>query len=123
MHAQGLGQHLEVQVVAFQRLAVEVDVQALCDLDLHPGQACAHEHGVQAPAVVHQLTQRADHLLRRRQDADIQQPVISQCTGAQHMPATGLATVTDAQREQLAFPMEIRAFQFTVGGFQFTEAG
>ncbi|VVN46955.1 hypothetical protein PS664_05913 [Pseudomonas fluorescens] len=38
------------------------------------------------------------------------------------MPPARLATVADAQRQQLALPVEVRAFQLTIGGLQLAEA-
>ncbi|RMO67873.1 hypothetical protein ALQ35_05692 [Pseudomonas fluorescens] len=121
MHAQGFGQSTEAQVVTFQRLTIQVDVQPFGHLDLDPRQARPHKHIVQPPTVAHQGEQRADHLLGRRQNADIQQAVIGQCVRAQHMPTARLASVADTQREQVALPVKVRPFQLAISGLQFAE--
>ncbi|KAF1012127.1 MAG: hypothetical protein GAK32_00342 [Pseudomonas fluorescens] len=110
-------------MVAFERLAVQIDVKPFGLFDLDPRQARPHEQVVQSPTIGHQAAQRTHHLLGRRQDADVQQAVIRQRIRAQHMPAARLAPVADPQRQQLATPVEARPLQFCTGGPQLTEAG
>lgn len=113
---------LETHAVAFQRLTIKIDVKPFGHFDFDPRQSGSHEHVVDAETVAQQVLQCTDKLLGRRQNADIQQSIVGQRLWAQHMPASGLTAIADAQRQQLAAPVKIRALQLAVSGMQFAES-
>ena len=122
MHAQCRWACRETQVVTFQRFAIEVDVEAFRDLDFDPWQPDSHKHVVDAEAIGEQGFQGADDFLRRRQNTDVQQTVVSQRFWSQHMSTAGLPAIADAQCQQVATPLEIRPLQLAIGCMQLTEA-
>ena len=104
MQAQRTWQRRKAQAVGLQRLAIEVDVQPLRTGDLDPGQTRPHEQTFTRQ----QITKGAYHFLGCWQDGDIEQAIIDLRFRAQYLSATGLATVADPQRQQVALPLEAR---------------
>ena len=78
MHPQCARTHRKAQALAFQWLAIKIDVEPFRDLDLDPWQARADKHVVDAPTVHQQVLERPHDILRCREDADIQQAVVDQ---------------------------------------------
>ncbi|MNY06369.1 hypothetical protein D3C86_1391230 [compost metagenome] len=109
---------------AFQRFAIQIHIQTFRRLDLHPGQARAECDALQTidPAG-QQGTQGADHILRGRNDADIQQAVIHPRLRTQQMPTASLAPIADAHGNKLALPEEIRPAEAAKGRAHLGKAG
>ena len=109
----------ETQLASFQRLAVEIDVETFRRLHFQPWHPRADEQAFHSVATAEQGAQGTDHVLRRRQDAHVQQAVVHSRLRTQYVPAAGLAPVTDAQGEELAFPLEVRGAETALGGMHF----
>ncbi|RMR08064.1 hypothetical protein ALP93_05444 [Pseudomonas syringae pv. helianthi] len=121
MHLKRSRSCLEPKVFTRQRFTIQIDIQPLRRLELYPGQTCTDEHVVDPQPTLQQASERADHFLRRWQDADVQQAIIGQCGRTQLVATASLSAVANTQRQEIATPVEIRACKFAVGGVQLAE--
>ncbi|KPY75249.1 Unknown protein sequence [Pseudomonas syringae pv. syringae] len=114
---------LETQVLARQRLTVQIDIQALGGLELYPRQTRANEHIVDTQPALQKAPQRADHFLRRWQDADVEKTIIGHRGRAQLVSTARLPTIADTQCKQVTAPMKIRPGELTMRRMQLAESG
>ncbi|RMU68659.1 hypothetical protein ALP23_05340 [Pseudomonas syringae pv. apii] len=123
MHVKRAWPGLETQVLARQRLTVQIDIQTLGGLEFYPRQTRTNEHIIDTQPALQEAPQRADHFLRRRQDTDVEQTIIGQCGRAQLVSTARLPTIADTQGEQIAAPVEIRSGELAMRRMQLAESG
>ena len=101
------------------RFAIQIEGQRLWAINLNPRQLRADGHALKRGclAIGHQSADRARHFAGEfGHHGQVQQAVVDERFRAQHLAATGLPAIAQAQCDEVALPLELRVTQACLQG-------